>query len=360
MDFTDFEAKLWTAWVSLFVVNASQPGSYSWLPVAARNATQGLSLYGVTDLVYAFHAVGLLDAMPATTRMEWATLINGLQDSQTGWYKTQPWEKQNQANWPWHSSHAAVETLRLLGGAPTHSMTAVHALLWNESAWAPWMETYLVNTTNVWGGSQQAQCLPGIARSADPSLHFAFYDWVFAWLDEHVDESTGYWPGQSHDPVNQLGGAFHLYHLYSCFGREWRSPSHVVDAALASQAADGRWHPRGEPRTPYDHPSTCIDLDGVYALTRSARLVDPSTPYRWDDVRSACARYLRTVVAELTNASLVLGMAPGSYGSNSHLLHGPLYAIAECQAWFPDLVKTTRPWRRARGDALRRVTCAYA
>ena len=42
-----------------------------------------------------------------------------------------------------------------------------------------------------------------------------------------------------------------------------------------------------------------------------------------------------------------------------HLMHGALYAVAECQMWFPDLVRTVRPWRRAKGD-VSDVSCAYA
>ena len=206
-----------------------------------------------------------------------------------------------------------------------------------------------------------------LAAGAEPAGHRAqrrpereirLHDWAFKWLDAHADPATGYWAGKTPNRVHQLGGAFHMYHLYACFGREWPYAARVVDATLASQRADGMWHPP---------PSTCIDLDGIYSLTRSARFVidkSTSTPYRWADVRGACEKYLRTAAAMLNNASIVLGNGGGGeanrgYAQNSHLMHGALYAVAECQMWFPDLVRTVRPWRRAKGD-VSDVSCAYA
>jgi hypothetical protein len=35
--------------------------------------------------------------------------------------------------------------------------------------------------------------------------------------------------------VEQLGGAFHLYHMYSCFNKEWLHPAKVVDTTLQIQ-----------------------------------------------------------------------------------------------------------------------------
>jgi len=144
--------------------------------------------------------------------------------------------------------------------------------------------------------------------------------------------------------------------LYSCFIRSWPHAKAAVDATLLSQGTTGMWRP-GHTKDP--GLSYCIDMDGIYALTRSARLVDPDSPYRWDDVKAACQRYLQTAVAQLSDRASVLGTGPGKWGNNSHLMHGALYGVAECLIWWPELVKTDRPWRRASGAESAR-SCAYA
>ena len=83
------------------------------------------------------HTVGLLDGLSLADRLQWSEVINGFQDPTTGWYVPYAWEAQNIGNWPWHPTHAAVETLGLLGQAPRYAMTAAEAILRNSSGWAP-------------------------------------------------------------------------------------------------------------------------------------------------------------------------------------------------------------------------------
>eukprot|EP00665_Eupelagonemidae_sp_cell47_P000112 gene111-7904_t len=193
----------------------------------------------------------------------------------TGYFWPFAYEVQNVRNWPWHPTHAAFETLALLGVSPAHEPTAVQALLRNHSAWGPFMDEYVRDSLNIWSGSQEAQSLPGIARAANPEAGQAFYDFYFGWLANFSDAATGYWvplcgqedPPPAHcssaDRVNQLGGAFHLYHVHSCFGRAWPHPDKVVDATLASQdSATGRWKEPAGSRVSRDELSNCIDLDG--------------------------------------------------------------------------------------------------
>ena len=120
-----------------------------------------------------------------------------------------------------------------------------------------------------------------------------------------------------------------------------------------------------------DGLSNCIDLDGVYSLTRSAQLAASTAshteggttqPYRWDDVKAACTLYVSTAHKQLSNPYNLLH---GGWSENSHLLHGALFAVAECQNWFPGLVVTARPWRRAgigteRVGAVNSKSCFYA
>eukprot|EP00747_Dinoflagellata_sp_TGD_P224205 gnl/TRDRNA2_/TRDRNA2_96396_c2_seq1.p1 gnl/TRDRNA2_/TRDRNA2_96396_c2~~gnl/TRDRNA2_/TRDRNA2_96396_c2_seq1.p1 ORF type:complete len:178 (+),score=11.24 gnl/TRDRNA2_/TRDRNA2_96396_c2_seq1:26-535(+) len=168
------------------------------------------------------------------------------------------------------------------------------------------------------------------------------------------------WDGTPHQgPVRQLGGAFHVYHVYQCFNESmWPHVVSSVDVTLAAQdAGSGVWggHYIWSEREQWGTISTCIDLDGIYTATRGARRVPRGLPYyRWDEVKKACLLYLRTAHFLLTNRTKVL--SPDIYGQSTHLLHGPLYAVAECQQHFPQLVKTVRPWRRWTDEA----SCIYA
>eukprot|EP00665_Eupelagonemidae_sp_cell47_P000111 gene112-7903_t len=275
-DFTHFEDVLFPKWVDSMVAADGTPGQFSWLPKWRRNASQNVAtIYGATDLVYVMWAVGQLDALDRGKRAAWGTVINSFQDPSTGYFWPFAYEVQNVRNWPWHPTHAAFETLALLGVSPAHEPTAVQALLRNHSAWGPFMDEYVRDSLNIWSGSQEAQSLPGIARAANPEAGQAFYDFYFGWLANFSDAATGYWvplcgqedPPPAHcssaDRVNQLGGAFHLYHVHSCFGRAWPHPDKVVDATLASQdSATGRWKEPAGSRVSRDELSNCIDLDG--------------------------------------------------------------------------------------------------
>lgn len=69
---------------------------------------------------------------------------------------------------------------------------------------------------------------------------------------------------------------------------------------------------------------------------------------------NACEQYLRTAQYILSNRTFVMGSS--LYGADTHLLHGVLYAVAECQQHFPHMVRTRRPWQRWTAEA----SCIYA
>ena len=103
---------------------------------------------------------------------------------------------------------------------------------------------------------------------------------------------------------------------------------------------DGLWLPP---------PSTCVDLDGVYMAIRASM---QHGKYRWPEVREACRRYLREAARFLNDPHTILETI---YGRNTHYLHGPLFAVAECAEAFPELqVHTLRKWRR------KQTACIYA
>ena len=54
VDLTSFEDNIFPQWLELFRTSDAA-GHFSWLPKGLRNASQGTSLYGTTDLVYTLH-----------------------------------------------------------------------------------------------------------------------------------------------------------------------------------------------------------------------------------------------------------------------------------------------------------------
>ena len=164
------------------------------------------------------------------------------------------------------------------------------------------------------------------------------------------------WDGQPlQDDMHLLSGVFHIFHVYQCFdGALWPHAAARVDTNLAIQDNEsGVWggKHRWVDREHWTTISSCIDLDGVYGLSRGSL---GAGKHRWSEVQQACSKYLRTAQYILSNRTMVLD--PGLYGGDTHLLHGPMYAVAECQQHFPQLVRTRRPWKRWTNNA----SCIYA
>ena len=377
-NFFEFEDKVFPQWRELFRVGDAEAGEFSLLPTRKENRT---SFYGTTDMVYALHAAGQLDQLSADVRLRWSQTINRFQNLTTGWYDLAPWEAMHCANPPyanhtWHAAGAAVETLRLLSSSgpaanqakqpfmpsvPFHSVLAL--LRAGPDAWTVFMKHWLTNYADVWMGSQAVQSLAAVLKLShlglDDGSQSAFFDWFFSFLDQTISSTTGMWDGQPHQPaMQQLGGAFHIFHVYQCFHRSWPDAEASVDTTLTAQDTDsGVWggHHAWSARSSWKAISSCIDLDGVYSAARGAQLAQThGQNYRWSDVKAACQRYLRTAEFMLNNASFVLDVK--KYGGDTHLLHGPMYAVAECQQHFPHMVETRRPWRRWTSNA----SCIYA
>jgi hypothetical protein len=392
-DFTHFEDTLFPAWRRLFLSGDGAAGEYS------LKQGKPTSVYGATDMVYALHATGQLRNLSRAERAAWGATINGFQNKSTGFFSIAPFEATHTANPPfanytWHASGAAVETLRMLSSAdvagtssaivpplqPPSPFTAVEELLTaGPSAWQAFLTHWLSGNGDVWMGSQAVQSLAAVVKLthlSSPNASAArdpFAAWLLRVLNATVDRASGMWDGTPHqDAKHQLGGAFHIFHVYQCslgeasaMGGTWSPLAQAaVDTTLAAQhggaKGSGTWGPRQggwAGRGTWTTPTSCIDLDGVYSAARGAIAATAGGMppyYRWADVKRACSQYLRTAAYVLNNASFVLQKA--LYAKDTHLMHGPMYAVAECQQHFPELVRTRRPWQRWTAPA----SCIYA
>ena len=125
-----------------------------------------------------------------------------------------------------------------------------------------------------------------------------------------------------------MAGAFHFYYIYEYFKHPLPYPEKIVDWTLRLQHKNGLW----DKNVPY-----CIDLDGVYSLTRASKAANA---YRNRDVTRALEKTLDTIVTCLNDREFLFN----NY-QNSHRLVGALAAVAEIQNYLPDRVSTPKPWR---------------
>ncbi len=332
-DFRPFEA-MYPEWEKQFFwSDGGGAGEYCYLPGRPS------SLYGATDMLFCRAITGILkESTTEEDRLHWAGVINRFQDPGTGWYKkrytrTHPRE---------HGTAYALAALKLLGQEPAHPQSWIDELnRGNGMTRARTRFLRRVPWSIIWMGSH---ILAGTAAimMMEERAGAAFLDWYFAWLDAKVAPTSGFWergllhrlgilPGGG---LHDMGGAFHMFFLYRAAGRDWRYPEKVIDATLSLQGENGFWD--GE-------KSYCNDQDGIYCLPRSNEIIEGQRGrgYREDEIRTAVERYLASASDLLNDRERLF-----TRYANSHDLPGALCAIAECQKYYPELVRTLRPWRQ--------------
>ncbi|HSV98289.1 MAG TPA: hypothetical protein VLM75_15300 [Spirochaetota bacterium] len=320
-DFTRFQLDIFPDWERQFR-SGGVAGEYSYKIGGPTDS------YGSTDMLISRYIIGDLD-LTEKQKDEWASVINRFQRPD-GWYaRTYTFHHRE------HTTAYAVAALRLIDRRPSWPLAWSSKILADRASMERWING--VNWSIIWPGSHVVSGVPAaLAMTGEGADNF--YDWYFDWLDRAADPKSGFWCrglvhrlGLIRRPTkHEMGGAFHMYYVYEYFGRKWRHPEKVVDHTLRLQRANGLW----------DADVTyCIDLDGVYCLTRSSR---NAGWYRKDDVYRACVRYLETAERILNDREFMFKRY-----RNSHILTGALGAVAECELFFPDTIRTACPWRQS-------------
>lgn len=324
-DFRPLEA-MYPEWEAQFR-SGDRPGEFGFRP------GQQTSIYGPTDMLISRVTIGQ-DAMSETEREAWAATINRFQRRKSGWYT-----RRHNFHFRSHTAAYAVAALRLLGRPPAVPVQKALRIARSPEATRQWLAG--IPWSIIWPSSHIVAGLPAILHMTG-SAPEGFWEPYFGWLDEHVHPETGFWSRgllqrtglRKSLAMKELGGAFHMYFIYEIRGRRWPLPERVTDAAIALQHENGLWD--GE-------HSYCIDLDGLYSAIRSSR---NAGWYRKDDVVSVVRRYLHRAQQTLCSREFLFGRY-----TDSHALTGALSAVAECQKWFPELVRTERPWRQTLDSA---------
>ena len=322
-DFRGFEA-MYDEWEEGYRSGAG-PGEFSY----RRGGPT--SLYGTTDMVFSRYILG---RMPNEgDRDAWSAVINGFQDSRTGWYR-----KRYTLHFRSHTAAYAVAALTLLGRVPAYPVRETYRVSRDRRAVERWLAS--VPWSLIWPGSHVVAGLPAIrlmTRTPDDGTAEFLERWR-GWLDGRVHPETGFWSRGLLQKLGlrgtltkeEMGGAFHMYFIYEAAGWPWPLPEKIVDATLELQRDNGFWDA---------DVSYCIDLDGIYCLTRSSR---NAGGYRAKDVEAACRRYLERAEATLNDRDFLFARY-----DNSHRLPGALAAVAECALFFPEMIRTETPWRQS-------------
>ncbi|MFW5861111.1 MAG: hypothetical protein ACOCWZ_02590 [Spirochaetota bacterium] len=321
-DFTKFQEQVFPAWIRQFV-SGEKTGEYSY------KIGGPTSCYGTTDMLISRYIMDELD-LTDSEKNQWASVINQFHDEKTGWYR-----KKYTMHHREHTTAYAIAALHLIDRKPLHELKWKDPILKDERSMEKWIEK--VNWSIIWPGSHIVSGVPAVLAMTGEGTD-EFYNWYFNWLDETADPHSGFWcRGLVHKlgiigkpTKHEMGGAFHMYYVYEYFNRQWKYPEKIVDHTLRLQHENGLW----------DKDVTyCIDLDGIYCLTRSSR---NAGGYREKNVLEAVVRYLAGAERILNNEDFFFKKY-----TNSHILTGALAAIAECQKFYPHLVKTTRPWKQS-------------
>ncbi len=321
-DFRRFQDNHFFPWAEQFR-SGDGPGEYSY------RIGGPVSTYGTTDMLISRYIMNELDLSPED-KDAWAGVINSFQSTETGWYR-----KKYTFHHKEHTSAYATAALHLIDRQPLYPFSRAIDILKSRSSMERWFNG--INWSVIWPGSHVVSGVPACLLMTG-SVDDDFFDWYFERLDATADPSSGFWcRGLVHrlniigtPTKHEMGGAFHMYYIYEYRNRKWRYPEKIVDHTLRLQHANGLW----------DGDLTyCIDLDGIYCLTRSSR---NAGGYRSDDVRNACSRYLATAEKILNDRDFFFRRY-----RNSHILTGALAAIAECRLWYPELVITSKPWRQS-------------
>ncbi|MBD3351728.1 MAG: hypothetical protein GF364_09610 [Candidatus Lokiarchaeota archaeon] len=331
-DFTLFETEFFPEWIKQFR-SGSKKGEYCYkktdVDLEKKSQSSTTSLYGTTDMLISLYDINQLH-LTESEKDEWAKMINQFQNPNTGWF-----EKTYTMHYKEHTTAYAVAALYLIDRRPQYPLKWKHDIISSKNSMKKWING--INWSIIWPSSHIVSGVPAALAMADEGTD-EFFNWYFDWLDKHADPKSGFYlRGFIHrikivrKPTKQeLGGAFHMYYVYEFFNRKWPYPEKIVDECIRLQKDNGLW----------DKDVTyCIDLDGLYSMIRSSR---NANWYRKSDVRESVEKYLETAERIFNDKEFFFQ----SY-QNSHKLTGALNAIAECQKWFPDLVRTTKPWQQS-------------
>lgn len=245
----------------------------------ATGTADPTDVYAPTDIAIARHIMGevLTDTLSDTQRRQWIDYINSYQNPEDGSYR----ERYRHSKL--HANGMVIGALGVLGGRQQYPVKLYDAFDTIPEV-GPWLEQ--IDWAKQWGASHLfwggIHCY-SLSSRCDPE----WLAYVFRWLDDNLDEQTGWWrKGTVYTDRHQpLGGSVHIIPIYQHHGRRFPEPERVIDSVLALQLPSGRWLDREKDRKQIMH---YLELDALYALSYAGSL---APGYREDDIMKSVNRY---------------------------------------------------------------------
>lgn len=192
---------------------------------------------------------------------------------------------------PLHANGMVIGALGPLGGQQIYPTRLYDAFDTPEKV-GPWLDS--LDWSNQWRSSHLfwggLHCF-----SFSGACTAEWREAVFAWLDDAIDESTGWWRrGVPHvDRHQPLGGSVHILPMYDHHGHNFPYPERVIDCVLSLQLPNGRWLERSGP-----HVMHYLELDALYAL-KVMRTLAPT--YRGPEIEKALDSFISLVLDDWEN-----------------------------------------------------------
>lgn len=241
--------------------------------------TQETDLYASCDVAITRHIMGekLTETLSSKQKKEWVAYINSYQEPEDGSYT----ERFNHSKL--HANGMTIGALGVLGGRQKYPVKLYEAFNTIEKV-GPWLEE--INWQKQWSASHLfwggIHCY-SLSKECDK----AWLDYVFNWLNQNLDENTGWWRKNTQytDRHQPLGGSVHIIPIYQHHNRVFPYPKQVIDSVLALQLSNGQWLDRAKG---YPHLMHYLELDALYALDYMETL---APGYRKNDIMSAVNKY---------------------------------------------------------------------
>lgn len=245
-------------------------------------------LYASCDVAIARHIMGekLTETLSTAQKEEWTAYINSYQQPEDGSYT----QRFNHSEL--HANGMTIGALGVIGGKQKYTVKLYDAFNTIDKVEA-WLEA--INWQKQWSASHLfwggIHCY-SLSKNCDK----AWLNYVFSWLNDNLDENTGWWRKgtQYTDRHQPLGGSVHILPIYQHHQRVFPYPKQVIDSVLALQLPGGEWLVR----TDFPHMMHYLELDALYALHYMSIL---APGYRKDDILNAANKYADVVYTYWNN-----------------------------------------------------------
>jgi hypothetical protein len=318
--------------------------------------------YAPSDVLHVLCGTGQLGMLTAADRAAYVTQIQSFQQP-NGFFNES--DSNGQAGGSmWHAAGYVTAGLSILGAQPVRNNQLFERIAATPSLWEPTVHALLhaddvLPPLNISSGcSDGYPCAQNIASLASwwiqtntstggLNRHASFLSWYFKYLRSQTDPVTGLWCTANqiakHGEINCIGGSFHIdfvmqhvvmFPEHAPVGTDasFAYPSQVLNSSLALEMHSGGWTPDG---------MAYLNVDGMYQATRPSLQLGK---VRWAEVERSCDKLMALVTSALNDKDALLG-THSTVGSKSHNLPALVGAVAECRKQFPEMIKSTRPWR---------------